>query len=265
MLANTAKTKTLNFKSAPDINLCGINLMKVNSQRDLGVVVTSNLKWENHIDIRISKARKLFFFLKNTFPWSTPSKTKYNLYVSMALSALLYGSVICSPSISSLKKMESFQKFCFRWILGKKLNFERTLKTNNLLPVAYHIKLESHSLLLNLLLNKYAHNVDEIVTYQPRKPYRWLRSFNPLVLSSNMKHSVLTNSFMSFNYLQRQSIISELRPPSIRSVKIFLLNKTFDFDETCTYTFFAAVLNAHIWKVWYDLSLLTFLGFLKRK
>ena len=62
MLANIAKTKTFNFKSAPDVNLCGINLMKVDSQKDLGVVVTSNLKWENHIDIRISKARKPFFF-----------------------------------------------------------------------------------------------------------------------------------------------------------------------------------------------------------
>ena len=235
MLANTAKTKTLNFKSVTDVNLSGINLMNVNSQRDLGVVVTSNLKWDNHIDIRISKARKFFFLLKNTIPWSTPSKTKYNLYRSMVLSVLLYGAVICSPSISSLKKMESFQKLCFRWIFGKKLNYERTLKTNNLLPIAYHIELESHSLLLNLLLNKYAYNVDEIVTYQPRKPYKRLSSFNPLVLSSNMKHSVLRNSVMSLNYLHRQAIISEPHPSSIRSVKIFLLNKTFDFDNTCTY------------------------------
>ena len=61
MLANTAKTKTFNFKSVTDVNPSGINLMNVNSQRDLGVVVTSNLKWDNHIDIRISKARKFFF------------------------------------------------------------------------------------------------------------------------------------------------------------------------------------------------------------
>ena len=126
MLANTAKTKTLNFKSVTGVKLSGINLMNVNSQRDLGVVVTSNLKWDNHNDIRIRKARKSFFLLKNTIPWSTPSKTKYNLYRSMVLSVLLYGAVICSPSMSSLKKMESFQKFCSRWIFGKKLNYERT-------------------------------------------------------------------------------------------------------------------------------------------
>ena len=120
MLANTAKTKTLNFKSVTDVNPSGINLMNVNSQRDLGVVVTSNLKWDNHIDIRISKARKFVFLLKNTIPWSTPSKTKYNFYRSMVLSVLLYGAVICSPSISSLKKIESFQKLCFGWIFGKK-------------------------------------------------------------------------------------------------------------------------------------------------
>ena len=59
-LANTAKRKFLNIKSVTDVNLSGINLMKVYSQRDLGVVVTSNLKWDNHIDIRISKARKNF-------------------------------------------------------------------------------------------------------------------------------------------------------------------------------------------------------------
>ena len=156
--------------------------MNVNSQRDLGVVVTSNMKWDNHIDIRISKARKNFFPLKNTIPWSTPSKTKYNFYRSMVLSVLLYGAVICSPSISSLKKMESSQKLCLRRIFGKKLNYE------SLLPIAYHIELESHSLLLNLLLNKYAYNVDEIVTYQPRKSYKRLSFFNPLVLSSYMKH-----------------------------------------------------------------------------
>ena len=126
MLANTAKTKTLNFKSVTDVNLSSINLMNVSSQSDLRVVVTSNLKWDNHIDNRISKARKSFFFMKSTFPWSTPSKTIYNLYGSMVLSVLLHGAVICSPSISSLKKMESFQKLCFRWIFGKKLNDERT-------------------------------------------------------------------------------------------------------------------------------------------
>ena len=197
--------------------------------------MTSNLKWDNYFDIRISKARKRFLLLKNTIPWSTPSKTKYNLYRSMVLSVILYGTVICSPSISSLKKMESFQKLCFRWIFGKKLNCERTSKTNNLLPIAYHIELESHSLLLNLLLNKYAYNVDKIVTYQPRKPYERLSSFNPLVLFSNMEHSVLRNSVMSFNYLHRYLIISEPHPSSIRSVKNFLLNKTFVFDNTCTY------------------------------
>ena len=152
----------------------------------------------------------------------------------MVLSLLLYGAVICSPSISSLKGMESFQKFCFRWIFGEKLDYERTLKTNNLLPIAYHIEPESHSLLLNLLLNKYAYKVDKVVTYQPRKPYKRLSSFNPLLLSSNTKHSVLGNSVMSFNYLHRHSKFSEPHPSSIRILKNFLLNKTFDFDNTCT-------------------------------
>ena len=156
MLANTAKTKTLNFKSITDVNLSGINLMNVNLRRYLGVVVISNLKWDNHIDIRISKARKFFLLLKNTIPWSTPSKTKFNLYRSTVLSVLLYGAVICSPNISSFKKIESFQKLCFRWIFGGKQNYERTLKSNNLLPITYHIELESHSLLLNLLWNKNA-------------------------------------------------------------------------------------------------------------
>ena len=66
MLANIAKTKALNFKSVTDINVSGIDLMNVNSQRNLGVLVTSNLKW----DILISgpvRCANFYFFWKIFF------------------------------------------------------------------------------------------------------------------------------------------------------------------------------------------------------
>ena len=235
MLAEISKTKTLNFKSVTYVKLGGVALNNVSSQLDLGIIVSCNLKWDNHINIRICKARKSFYLLKNTIPWNTPSGTKYNLYRSLVLSTLLYGSVICSPTIASIKKMESLQKLCFRWIFGNKQSYENTLKDNELLPIAYHIELESLSLLINLLLGKYKYDVEDILTYHRRKSHKRLCSFNPLVLSSDSKYSVFKRSVVSFNYLHRHSIISEPHPSCIKKVKSFLLTKTFELDNICTY------------------------------
>ena len=100
----------MNFRSAMDITLNNTTLENVSVQKDLGVTMSSNLYWVNHVDVRISKARMSFFLLKDNIPWITPSRTKYKLYECMVLSVLIYRCAMYTPSIAASKRMESFQK-----------------------------------------------------------------------------------------------------------------------------------------------------------
>ena len=77
------------------------------------------MTYEQQTEMRFIKARNSFF-LKNIIPWNRPSRTKYKLYESMVLSVLTYGCAIYSPSVTALKRMESFQKVSFKWIFGNR-------------------------------------------------------------------------------------------------------------------------------------------------
>ena len=61
---------------------------------DLGIVITNNLKWDIHINQRLSKAQQKLFFLKRNVPFSTKTRVKVSLYKSFILSFLLYASIV---------------------------------------------------------------------------------------------------------------------------------------------------------------------------
>ena len=52
------------------------------SMNDLGIVITNNLKWDSHINQRLSKAQQKLFFLKRNVPFSTNTRVKVSLYKS---------------------------------------------------------------------------------------------------------------------------------------------------------------------------------------
>ena len=78
--------------SVHDFSFSGTLIKKVHIQKGLGVYVTSDLKWDIHIKKSANKALGVLFMLKRSSPRLTPS-AKLNLYKSMVLSGLLYGSV----------------------------------------------------------------------------------------------------------------------------------------------------------------------------
>ena len=72
------------------------------SVNDLGVIITNNLKWDSHIDERLSKAQRKHFFLKRNVPFSTITRVKVSLHKKLHFidSTLrqMYGSRIGQPA-----------------------------------------------------------------------------------------------------------------------------------------------------------------------
>ena len=114
MMISFDKTKCLHFSGTAQITFPpDLLLENVNSHKDLGVYVAYDLKWNLHVTKKLHKARQSFFALKSKVPFNTPSIIKLQLYHSMVLSILLYGFPAWYPDITSLKRLESFQRSCF--------------------------------------------------------------------------------------------------------------------------------------------------------
>ena len=121
MIVNSVKTKCIHFTGTAQVTFPPDLLLKnMNSHKDLGVYVGYNLKWNHHVTKKLHKAHQSFFALKSKVPFNTPSIIKLQLYHNMVLSILLYGFPAWYPDITSLKRLESFQRSCFSWIFERK-------------------------------------------------------------------------------------------------------------------------------------------------
>ena len=103
MIANLGKTNCLNFRGLTSVTMNDCLLKEVEYTKDLGIIVSHSLKWTDSVQMRVTKAQRSFYSLKQKIPWQTPSENKFNLYFSQVLSVLLFGIPSWSPDITRLK------------------------------------------------------------------------------------------------------------------------------------------------------------------
>ena len=109
---------------------------KVHIQKNLGVYVTEDLKWDIHIKKSASKALGILFMLKRSSPRLTPS-VELKLYKSMVLPVLLYGSVCWFANVTNTKVLESVQKKSLKWInKTSNNNYKDLLCFSRILPLS---------------------------------------------------------------------------------------------------------------------------------
>lgn len=103
----TRQKKPLNFP----YSLNGTVLAKVEDIRDLGITLSSNLKFTAHLNNKIKKAAQMLGFLKRSTRDFRLPRTKLILYNSLVRSHLEYGSVAWNPVYSEpSQRVESIQR-----------------------------------------------------------------------------------------------------------------------------------------------------------
>ena len=123
---NETKCSLLPIISCPSANqsdhqylINGIPISSSNQQKDLGVLVSSDLSWSHHIAKITSKAYKILGLLRRTFSSSSDITTKKRLYISLVRSQLLYGSQIWRPlHLKDTNPIESVQRRATKYILN---------------------------------------------------------------------------------------------------------------------------------------------------
>ena len=88
LLFNNTKVVQISFKShLPTSYTIGTSsITKVESHKDLGITLSSNLSWDAHYDHIIAKAYSILGLLRRTFSPQNPSRSKKQLYIYIYLS-----------------------------------------------------------------------------------------------------------------------------------------------------------------------------------
>ena len=88
-------------------------------QKDLGLIINSNLEWNDHIGMNISKEIRVLFMVKRNFP-NLLKLTKFSIYESMILPVLFFRSSCWFDYKESLSALERLQEKALTWINGRK-------------------------------------------------------------------------------------------------------------------------------------------------
>ena len=119
------KTFTIQFhspKCEPINTLYHLNSNPISIKewcKDLGVLVSSDLSWSQHINHVIAQAYRSLFLIKRVFPSTSNIGVKKRLYLSLVLPILTYCFPVWRPySLGEITKLERVQKRATKYILN---------------------------------------------------------------------------------------------------------------------------------------------------
>ncbi|MEW8548097.1 MAG: reverse transcriptase family protein, partial [Candidatus Thiodiazotropha sp.] len=96
----------------------GHQLVFVKSGKYLGVTLTDNLSWNDHVDQVVKKANNSLAFLRRNLS-SCPSQTKAQCYQSLVRPSLEYASTAWDPyTQTNINKLEAVQRRAARFVTG---------------------------------------------------------------------------------------------------------------------------------------------------
>ena len=92
----------------------------VRSQKDLGILVNTNLTWGPHYDMLIMQASSKLGLLRRTCHFTADIRQKRSFYLAIVRSIFEHCSTIWSPKYAShLSKFEANQRRAIKWINGE--------------------------------------------------------------------------------------------------------------------------------------------------
>ena len=128
-------------------NIAGAQLQSVRSQRDLGVVISDTLSWQQHYTKLCQKAYNALHLIKRTLSASASVYLKKQLYISLVRSHLSFCSQVWKPQyVKDIQMLERIQRRATKYILNDySMDYKSRLTSLHLLPIS--LWLDLHDLL----------------------------------------------------------------------------------------------------------------------
>ena len=115
-----------------------LELEHVFEEKDLGVIIDSELKFDDHISSKVNKANSIIGLIRRSFSFLDPLLFK-KLYVTFARPHLEYAQSVWSPHLKKhINKLENVQRRATKLVDGfKKLSYEERLRRLDLPTLVY--------------------------------------------------------------------------------------------------------------------------------
>ena len=158
----------------------GLNISS--SQKDLGVMMSRDLKWDLHVETRCRKATQCFFLLNRCLPQNASLLCKLNAYRAYLVPILTYASPVWYVNCGKCVRFEVIQKRAMRWIVAADTGGECSLKDTyrhlKLLPLSLYLELHEILFLLQIFDGKYDTYFADFLTMKPERRLREYKIFD---------------------------------------------------------------------------------------
>lgn len=213
---------------------------------DLGLIVSSELKWSPHIISCTAKANRMLGFLRRNCTLLTDIKCRHLLYLSLVRSHLSYGSEIWAPQGSSrdLTLLEGVQRRATKFILQNyELSYPERLRELKLLPISYWLELKDLIFFFKCLHGLFDFDISQFVTFSSNVVSRTRSNQQKMLKSNPCRTSLFRDSFFNRIVFLWNSLPLETRECSVFSTfkrklhthYVSKLDSTFDVDRMRTW------------------------------
>ena len=210
------------------------------SCRDLGVIMSHDLSWSDHVSLVVAKAYKVLGLLRRSFH-SAHSSLRTLLYTSLICSQLTYCCQVWRPHLlKNIQVLERVQQRATKWILNDFItDYKSRLISLHLLPLMMSFEIHDISFFLKSLLSpSEAFNILNFVSFTSSSGTRSSPADTPVYisLSSILFHS--SSSPLELSYLSQFTlrVYSSSSLHSQASLMVSLLS-SFDDSNSCSFRF----------------------------
>ena len=231
MTFNTTKCKFMlisrkrsHYVPTTPLSLNGCILEKVPSFKYLGMMISSDLSWSEHIQRACGKARKIIGLLYRRYYHHADSRTLLQLYVSLVRPHVEYAAPVWDPHLAQdINMLENVQKFGLRvcskqWDTG----YSELLNMCNLST------LENRRLYLKLchlfkIVNGLCYFPSGVIVprHNPSHAMRPLMLEQPFARTNCFQHSFIPDSVRKWNYLPDYVVCAANYPNFKHSLRPF--------------------------------------------
>ena len=169
MILNAKKSSLLLLKGDLKTDIFGVELPTVKEQKDLGVLVGSDLTWSSNVDLRTSKALRALYQIKRNVGKNVTLQAKLKAYTGYVVPILVYSSQVSHLTTTCLRKVEKIQRLATKWFFGVNVDYKTRLIKCGLLPLSMYIELHDVLFMRDLLRNKYDYTTTDEMNLKESK------------------------------------------------------------------------------------------------
>ena len=216
---NKCKVLSVTKSRSPTVfnyNINGKPIERVDSFKDLGIIIQSDLSWNSHINTIISKANRMSGLIKRTVGYQAPVNVKHQLYVSLVRSNLEYGTQVWNGLTKTNRvKLERVQRATTRYILNfPSSSYSNRMSELNMLPLTLRRDMLDVKFFFKCLQDLNSLNVTDYVIFSCNSQVHTRNSCDPnLIKPPYCRTTTFRNS-----YFNRISYTWNEIPLSIRTL-----------------------------------------------